>query len=316
MGHSVFSKPEVTMLYVFLVLSIILFVLLLFTIFRLWQIKQELRRFAEETDKRCDPEYAQPLKVGFFDKDIVQLAIAADRHVEIQRELAIHFQRRETQLSHVISGISHDFRTPLTASIGYLQMVQKSAVLSETEQEYLTIAIQKNQYLKSLSDDFFELNCLTHNPQDSEPEQVNLSNLLTECLLSQYDWIEKRGIQPQIRIDEGIVLQSSRRHLTRILENLFSNAAKYAVSQLRIALTMQDTSAVLTIANDILDTEELHIAYIFEPFYRGASRTSEGSGLGLYVVKTLCDELGYKINATNENGQFSITMTIPTERNE
>ncbi len=303
------------MLYALLILCIILFLLLLAAGFRLWQIKQELRRFAEETRKRKNPEYDQPLKVGFFDKDIVHLAIAADEHMQIQRELAILHKRREQQLNHVISGISHDFRTPLTASIGYLQMVQKTADLSEKEQEYLSIAIQKNQYLKSLSDEFFELNCLTHNPQEGEPEELNLSNLLTECLLSQHDWIEKRSITPQIRIQEGILLQGSRRHLTRILENLFSNAEKYAVSSLFIHLAMQGNDAILTVSNDLLDSEELHISEIFEPFYRGVSRTSEGSGLGLYVVKTLCEELGYTVTAASDNHLFSIILTIPTERN-
>ncbi len=298
-----------------LLLSIILLTLLLAVSFRLLQIKRELCRFAEETQKRKDPSYDQPLKVSFFDKDIIRLAIAADEHMEIQRELAILHKRREQQLSHVISGISHDFRTPLTASTGYLQMVQKTADLSEKEQEYLSIAIQKNQYLKSLSDEFFELNCLTTKPNDEETEQLNFSNLLTECLLSQHSWIEQRGITPQIRIQEGILLQGSRRHLTRILENLFSNTEKYAVHSLSISLSLQEMNAVLTVTNDLPDSEELHISEIFEPFYRGASRTSEGSGLGLYVVKTLCETLGCMVTANSENGEFSISLTIPTERN-
>ena len=52
----------------------------------------------------------------------------------------------------VISGISHDFRTPLTASLGYLQMIEKTGELSPQNAKYLAVAIQKNQYLKELSD--------------------------------------------------------------------------------------------------------------------------------------------------------------------
>ncbi len=300
------------MLYALLLLSIILLVLLLVAQFRLWAFRRELRRLTKETDKRQDPEYGQPLKVDYFDRDIVNLAVAADKHIEIQRELAIAFERRERQLSHVISGISHDFRTPLTASIGYLQMVERSASLTEKEREYIEIAIRKTQYLKSLSDEFFELNCLTQNAQETETELLNLSNLLTECLLSQHEWIAARGIEPDIRIEEGILVQSNRQMLTRILENLFSNASKYAERTLRISLNTEDSRAVLTLSNHLTDSADLQMSQIFEPFSRGKSRTAEGSGLGLYVVRTLCESLGYTVSASDENHEFTITIT--TER--
>ena len=75
-----------------------------------------------------------------FDKDIVKLAVKVNEHTDIQRKLGNDYEQSKKQLSTVISGISHDFRTPLTASLGYLQMIEKSGALSEKNAEYLAVA--------------------------------------------------------------------------------------------------------------------------------------------------------------------------------
>lgn len=282
-------------------------------IWRIW-FKRQLRRFAAEVKKRENADYEQPVKLDSFDKDIVALAVAINRHVDIQRALAVSYNADKKRLSEIVSGISHDFRTPLTAALGYLQMIEKSGVFADSESsqnaEYLEIAIQKNEYLKLLSDDFFEISKLESGNQPPETESVNISNLLSEIVLQQYGWIEENSITTSFEIGEGIIVESNAHALGRIFDNLFSNAQKYAKTRLAVVLKKDNDSVILTVANDIEDMSELDVERVFQLFYRGCSRSKSGSGLGLYVVKCLCDSLGVTTEASIENGLFCVKINV------
>ena len=282
-------------------------------IIRLLHLKCEIRHFTKEVEKLINSDYAQPLKISCFDKDIVSLAVKINDHIEIQRSLCIEYQNNKKQLDHVISGISHDFRTPLTAALGYLQMLEKSNELSEKNMGYLSIVIQKNKYLKELSDDFFELTKLENNNEELEMESVNLSNLVTEFVLEQHEWIEKRQISTEFEIEDGIMIETNVHYMMRMLSNLMSNARKYAVSSFGVTLKKYEKSIVLRVFNKLQDRNSVEMDKVFEPFYRIDSRTNKGAGLGLYVVKILAERLGISVNADlNIYGVFSIEMKFST----
>ena len=166
-----------------------LLVILCVLLWKYISLKNNIRHFSQELEKLKDSGYRQPVKVTDFDKDLVELAVKVNEHTDIQRQLGVEYEERKKQLGTVISGISHDFRTPLTASLGYLQMIEKSSELSDKNAEYLGIAMQKNQYLKALSDAFFELTKIENNNDELQLEEVNLSNILTETVLEQHSWI-------------------------------------------------------------------------------------------------------------------------------
>lgn len=211
----------------------------------------------------------------------------------------------------MISGISHDFRTPLTAALGYLQMLEKSNELSAKNMEYLSIAIQKNKYLKELSDDFFELTKLENSIEVLDMEKVNLSNLVTDFVLEQHEWIKKRKISTEFEIEDGIIIETSVHCMTRMLSNLMSNARKYTVSCFGVTLKNDEKSIVLRVFNKLQDRNSVDIDKVFEPFYRIDSRTNNGAGLGLYVVRILAEKLGISVNADlNIDGVFSIEIRI------
>lgn len=281
----------------------------LIVILRLLHLKHEIRHFAKEVEKLRNSNYAQPLKVSCFDKDIVSLAVKINDHIEIQRSLGIEYENNKKQLGHVISGISHDFRTPLTAALGYLQMLEKSNELSGKNMEYLSIAIQKNKYLKELSDDFFELTKLENSIEELDMENINLSNLVADFVLEQHEWIEKRQISTEFEIEDGIIIETSVHYMMRILGNLMSNARKYTVSSFGVTLKNDEKDIVLRVFNKLQDRNSVDIDKVFEPFYRIDSRTNNGAGLGLYVVRILAEKLGISVNADlNINGVFSIEM--------
>ena len=278
---------------------------------KLRSVKRNIRHFSKELDQLKDMNYSQPLKVSDFDNDITELATKINEHTYIQRKLRIEYEQSKKQLDTVISGISHDFRTPLTASLGYMQLLEKSGELSEKNAEYLYIAMQKAQYLKELSDEFFELTKLESKCGELQIEEINLSNLLTEAVLEQHSWIEQRNIHAEFDIRDGIVIQSNLHCLTRIITNLMSNAQKYSADLFGVSLNTENSHTVLRIYNTLDDSTSIDLEKVFEPFYRMDSRTAGGSGLGLYVVRCLSEKLDLKASAEIVSGNvFSVKIVI------
>ena len=287
-----------------------LLVILRILLWKYVSLKRNIRHFSQELEKLKGSDYKQPVKVTDFDRDLVELAVKVNEHTDIQRQLGVEYEERQKQLGTVISGISHDFRTPLTASLGYLQMIEKSGELSDKNAEYLGIAMQKNRYLKELSDEFFELTKVENGKEELNLEEVNLSNLITETVLEQHSWIAERNIKTDFDIDDGIIIHTDLHCLTRILNNLMSNAQKYTADSFGVKLKQDNDRVVLCVSNTIADSAALHIDRVFEPFYRMDARTAGGSGLGLYVVKLLCDRLGWSVKAELNDNVFTATILI------
>ena len=138
-----------------IILGIICVCLVVFFSVVLWKLillKCNIRHFFQELERHKDTGYRQPVKITDFDKELIALAVKINEYADIQHQLSEEYEQRKKKLDTVISGISHDFRTPLTASLGYLQMIEKTGELSPQNAKYLAVAIQKNQYLKELSD--------------------------------------------------------------------------------------------------------------------------------------------------------------------
>ncbi len=295
-------------MYIFVI--ILLGAVLLLTI-SLCQYKRQIKSFIQVVKKRRDMDVRQPVTVDFFNKYITELAIILNEYTEMAKRLSMQYQNDSRQLKNVIAGISHDFRTPLTAAAGYLQLLDKSEDLSERDREYLNIAMRKVTYLKLLSDDFFEVSSLEANDEELELSRINLGNFLSECILQQYGWMEEQGLQTDFRLpEEDIFIETNEHYLRRIVENLFSNIRKYVRSYAGIKVVPHMETVILIFENDLTSEADIDIECIFEPFYRGNARSNEGSGLGLYVVKCMEELLGYKVCAECHKGMFELQLEI------
>lgn len=290
---------------------ICLLILLVLFIVKYISLKRNIRNFVQDLEKLKDDNYRQPIKIDDFDKELALLAVGINEHTALRQQIRKEYEQSKNRFGNIISGISHDFRTPLTASLGYLQMIEKSGELSSDNMEYLSIVKQKNRYLKELSDEFFEMTKLQQDEEKCELEAVNLSNFLTEMLLEQHTWIEKRGIETAFYIADGVVIQTNPHYLERIINNIFSNAQKYSEEHFEVILERDEEQIVLRVSNMFADGVTIDVNRVFEPFYRMDSRTESGSGIGLYVVKLLADKLGWKVQAETKNGTFSVVVYMP-----
>ncbi len=290
------------------IISLCLLVAFLIILIRYIGYKKQIKKMAKEVQKLSHDEYTQPIKTNYFTNDMVELINAINEHIKREKELTISYYNDKKELNNIISGISHDFRTPLTASLGYIQLLRKTNRFTDEQNEYLDIIENKNQYLKELADDFFDIS--TNTEVSPELKETNISNILSELTLQQYSWIEERGINITVDITENIISITDAHSIKRIIDNLFSNCRKYALSELSVSLKTKNNKAVITIANDFITEESINIEKLFQPFYRGVSRTKEGSGLGLYICKALSRKIDALIEATINDTILTITLSI------
>lgn len=277
---------------------------------RLIRRRRQLALFTEQLREIREQKQNRLIRVEQFDAGTVALAKELQAYVEEEQALIGKAEEERQAVKTMVAGISHDFRTPLTAASGYVQMTLQDPGLSEKNRAYLEKAMAKTTYLKELSDEFFALS-LVEGKGSEGTEKCSLRRMLEEVTLSQYEWIEAAGIDFSADLTEDpCVVSASEVDVMRLLENLFSNAKKYAKSRVGIRLSKSaEGSTELLFFNDgeFIAGEDMEA--IFRPFYRSASGDTPGSGLGLYVVKRIVEKYHGRISARiDENGNFEIKI--------
>ncbi|MCR4702208.1 MAG: HAMP domain-containing histidine kinase [Saccharofermentans sp.] len=290
---------------VWIIICSVLFLIALILFVRLVILKKQIRDFSKDVKYSVEHDSKEPVKVSSRDKDIIVLAKALDEHVDKARNEYASYVKDRERINYLVSGISHDFRTPLTSSLGYIQLIEKSGEIKDPKNaEYFRIIKDKNNYLKMLSDDFFDVSKLALNKERAKDiKEIDLSRVVEEELLQYYDRINDRDLKTDISVDKGIRIMSEPLDVTRITDNILSNASKYAATFISVRLSGKK----FTVTNDIQPENDFEIERVFELFYQGGVRGQKGSGVGLYVVKCLAEDLGFEISAKKENGVFEIT---------
>ena len=293
-------------------LCLILFAVSAVLAVKLLRQRRQLRLFMQQLKEIREEKQNRLIRIDQFDKDTVELAKELQAYVEEEQALLKIAGEERQAVQTMVAGISHDFRTPLTAAGGYMQMIEQDKGLSESSREYLEKAIVKTTYLKELSDEFFALS-LVESKGKEEAVKLSVKKLLEEVTLSQYEWIEAAGIEFSADItDDSCEIFASEVDVLRMLENLYSNARKYTKSRIHVRLVKTDDKGFeLGMSNDSDRLGAADIEDIFKPFHRSSTGDTPGSGLGLYVVKRIVEKYDGSIKAElNKDGDFAIKINL------
>lgn len=273
--------------------------------------KKQIESFKDQLHEIRTENQNTLISVDSFSREYVELSKELQHYVDDEKRLIEKAEEDRQSVNMMVAGISHDFRTPLTAATGYLQMAQQSGKLPKEEAEYVDTALRKMKYLRELSDEFFTLS-LIDKPEEDEGNVVSLKKILEEVTLGQYEWIEKRGIEFSAGItDDPCEISASEVDIIRLLENIYSNARKYAKSYLHVELDRpQVGKTVLSVSNDTEIIRKEDVDSVFKPFHRASSGEAEGSGLGLYIAKKITEKYGGEITAELDENVFSIFVFL------
>ncbi|SHH43767.1 HAMP domain-containing sensor histidine kinase [Clostridium grantii] len=224
-----------------------------------------------------------------------ELAILATNINEISNGLkeAVDNELKSERLkTELITNVSHDIRTPLTSIITYVDLLKIEKDQSKSE-EYIEIISQKSQRLKDLTDDLFEASKASSGSIPVNYEKIDIISLIKQGLGELNDKIEKKELKFKINEPkEKLFIEGDGKLLWRAIENLLSNIFKYAESGSRVYLDVEDLENEVKFTIKNISAYELNISTdeLMERFKRGdESRSSQGSGLGLSIAKSLID---------------------------
>ncbi|CAM3151899.1 sensor histidine kinase [Leuconostoc rapi] len=238
------------------------------------------------------------------------------------RQIREEERQSERSKDEMITNISHDLRTPLTAIIGYLGLVEMNAdVLSATERaKYIHTAYDKSNQMKVLVEDLFAFSQTQAHDAVLNISTLSLGDLFAQLLASyEIEAQEKKIELTQITNPEIIMLEADSDKLARVLMNLITNAMKYGEGATFVKLTAQvkDKAVEIRVINDGAKIPSKDIVDIFGRFYRvESSRNSKtgGTGLGLAIVKGIIEQHQGSVFATSDDELTSFIVTIPLKQ--
>lgn len=223
--------------------------------------------------------------------------------------------KNEKLKADLITNVSHDIKTPLTSIVNYVDLLKRENLGNENARNYIRILDEKSQRLKQLTEDLVETSKITSGNVKLDMQKIDMVELLYQTGGEFNERFEARNLTIVTKIpNKSMYIYADGRQLYKSLENLYTNAAKYALENTRVyvELSNNDNKVVFTIKN--VSKNELDIVSdgkvdLTERFVRGEkSRTTEGSGLGLSIVKNLTTLMGGKFEINVDGDLFIATI--------
>lgn len=228
--------------------------------------------------------------------------------------------KSERLKADLITNVSHDIKTPLTSIINYVDLLKRQKIQDPKIAAYLEVLDQKSQRLKTLTEDLVEASKASSGNLKLEVSDINLVELVQQTNGEFEERFALRRLELiQELPEEIIVIRADGRRLWRVLENLYTNAFKYAQegSRVYVDIKEEDGRAVFTIKN--ISEKPLNISpdELTERFVRGdVARTTEGSGLGLSIARSLTQLQKGEFVISIDGDLFKAQVIFPVERME
>lgn len=223
-------------------------------------------------------------------------------------DVEVKSQRMRAEL---ITNMSHDLKTPLTAIITYINLLKDESATEAQRKEYLGTLERKSLRLKSLIEDLFEFSKANAQNVTLNIMDVDIMNLVKQVSFEMSDKIQEAGLDVRLNLtEEKVILPLDSQKTYRIYENLFGNIAKYALPGTRVYVNgfRIDDTVVLTLKNISAQEITVDSSELTERFVRGdASRNTEGSGLGLAIAKSFTELQGGTLELEVDGDLFKVT---------
>ena len=219
-------------------------------------------------------------------------------------------ERLKTEL---ITNVSHDIKTPLTSIINYVNLLKQENIQNEKAKEYIEVLDNKSQRLKKLIEDLVEASKASSGNIKINKEVLNVKELLNQVTGEFEDKFNSRGLNIISKLPEKTVyIKVDSRYLYRVLENIYSNVAKYAEENTRVyidCILEEENTVAIYVKNISKDELNISADELMQRFVRGdKSRNTEGSGLGLSIAKSLTELQDGTFNIYLDGDLFKVAI--------
>ncbi|WP_312440909.1 sensor histidine kinase [Lacrimispora sp.] len=240
-------------------------------------------------------------------------------HISTGLETALQEKVRSERLkADLITNVSHDIKTPLTSIINYVDLIKREKIQDPKIQGYLEVLEQKSQRLKTLTEDLVEASKASSGNLKLEITSIDFVELIHQTNGEFEEKFALRNLELVSTLpDESILIEADGRYLWRVLENLYNNAFKYAMehSRVYVDITVEENMAVFTMKNISQSPLNINANELTERFVRGdVARTTEGSGLGISIAKSLAELQDGELRLYIDGDLFKAGLAFPIKK--
>lgn len=279
------------------------------------------RRNAEQTEivegitRIRDGEADTQLELEHLHGSSRELADAVNHIGEGIRKAVRTSMKDEQMKTDLITNVSHDIKTPLTSIINYVDLLKRLKIEDEPAKGYIDILDGKAQRLKQLTDDLVEASKISSGNIELNKEKLNLTELINQSIGEFSEKLDERELSLVFETSDvpALIFADSRR-MWRVMENLFNNIGKYAMEGTRVYIDVANTEGRVcaTVKNISKQKMSIRPEELTERFIRGdSSRSTEGSGLGLFIAQSLVQAQGGSFEIELDGDLFKVRLSFP-----
>lgn len=231
-------------------------------------------------------------------------------------KMAEELSGTETLRTDFIANVSHELKTPLAVMGNYAAMLQHPGITEEEKCQYAKSISEAARRLGQLISNILKLNKLENQQIFPQTEEYDLGEQLCQSLLQFEDAWERKNLNIETDIDDGVRIRSDSELLSLVWNNLISNAVKFTPEggTIGVSLKTQGELVIVSVSDTGCGMKPEVGRHIFEKFYQGdPSHGTQGNGLGLALVKRVVDILNAEIIVQSVWGQGS-TFTVKIRR--
>ena len=270
------------------------------------KIKEGIEKISEgELDYKIDLEdiHGEQRKIA---EQVNSIGSGLDAAVEKNMKS----ERLKTDL---ITNVSHDIKTPLTSIINYVNLLKQEKFDDPKIQRYIEVLEEKSQRLKTLTEDVVEASKVSSGNISLEFMNINMIELIQQTSGEFEEKFQARNLTQIMNLpEEDAIVRVDGRRMWRVLANIYNNAAKYAMEGTRIYADLQTLDGKVIFSLKNISEQPLNISSaeeLTERFIRGdLSRSTEGSGLGLSIAKTLTTMMGGTFDLYLDGDLFKVVI--------
>lgn len=263
----------------------ILIIILVFMIIKLYFIRKSLKEIQNSISEILSTDTNNLLTISSSDKEIINLANSLNLELKNLREEKLQYENGNQELKTVMTNISHDMRTPLTAISGYIELIKENNDENK-KKKYIEIIERKTNDLILLTEQLFDFSKTMDMKINIKKEKCCINEIIEESLVNYYSIFKKNNIVPKIEIcNKKIYKYVDKNTIIRVFENILSNVSKYSNGDFEVVL---DEYGRITFSNRATSLDATTVQKIFNRYFT-VENAKKSTGLGLSIAKQLIE---------------------------
>lgn len=283
--------------------TLILLGLVAYLCYTIYLSRKELKEFRENLEDKEASEIKVALQSYSYTGELNEICKIIEAIIDSKNTMGQKYNASIENQNLMITNISHDFRTPLTSIMGYIDVYERTR-----DEKYLEIIKKKAEELKELIDGFYDFSRLVSKSYKIDKRVFNLDDFIKEEIVNYYDYYIAKDQMIDVELDRVRCFQDEK-NLKIVVDNLISNMMKYSEGGDKIELKLKDGYFELKFSNLAQIETDDNIDRVFERNYTiDKSKNDASSGLGLNIVENLCELMGLSASVDYTDDIFAITI--------